>query len=69
VEYGKKFLIIGSKNAVTYKEIFPLIKDNKMWVGAGFANGNAYFSIPVKQAREFASGVYDVSTGLGPVNV
>ena len=33
MEYEKKFLIIGNKNAVTYKEIFPLIKDNKMWIG------------------------------------
>ena len=64
VEHGKKFLIIGSKNAVTYKEIFPLIKDNKMWIGAGFAKGNAYFSIPADRAREFANGVYDKSTGL-----
>lgn len=33
VEYEKQFLIIGNFNAVTYKEIFPLIKDNKMWIG------------------------------------
>lgn len=33
MEYGKKFLIIGNKNAITYKEIFPLIKDNKLWLG------------------------------------
>lgn len=33
MEYGKKFLIIGPQNAVTYKEIFPLIKDDKMWWG------------------------------------
>lgn len=63
-EHGKKFLIIGSKNAITYKEIFPLIKGNRMWVGAGFAQGNAYFSIPADRAREFANGVYDKSTGL-----
>lgn len=31
--YEKKFIIIGNKNAITYKEIFPLIKDNKLWVG------------------------------------
>ena len=37
VEYGKKFLIIGPKNAITYKEIFPLIKDTKLWLGTGFA--------------------------------
>ena len=33
VQYGKQFLIVGSQNAVTYKEIFPLIKDNRMWLG------------------------------------
>lgn len=33
IEYGKQFLIIGSQNAITYKEIFPLIKDNKLWLG------------------------------------
>jgi len=33
IEYGKKFLIIGNYNAVIYKEIFPLIKDNKIWLG------------------------------------
>ena len=33
IEYDKKFLIIGSMNAITYKEIFPLIKENKMWLG------------------------------------
>ena len=64
MEHGKKFLIIGPKNAVTYKEIFPLIKETKLWIGAGFANGNAYFSIPANSRREFADGVYDPSTGL-----
>jgi hypothetical protein len=34
VELDKKFVIIGSKNAITYKEIFPLIKENKLWVGS-----------------------------------
>ena len=32
-EYGKKFLIIGSMNAITYKEIFPYIMENKLWLG------------------------------------
>ncbi len=64
VEHRKKFLIIGPKNAVTYKEIFPLIKGTELWLGAGFANGNAYFSIPPDGGREFADGVYDASTGL-----
>lgn len=33
IKYNKKFLIIGNKNAITYKEVFPLIKDNKLWLG------------------------------------
>ena len=33
MEYGKKFIIIGNKNAITYKEFFPLLKDNKVWIG------------------------------------
>ena len=36
VGHGKKFLIIGSMNAITYKEIFPLIKANKIWIGYNF---------------------------------
>ena len=33
IEYEKKFLIIGNVNAITYKEIFPLIKENRIWLG------------------------------------
>lgn len=33
MEHNKKFLIIGNKNAITYKEFFPLLKDNKVWIG------------------------------------
>ncbi|WP_086241143.1 MULTISPECIES: adenine-specific methyltransferase EcoRI family protein [Campylobacter] len=62
IEYDKKFLIIGSLNAISYKEIFPLIKDNKLWLGHGFKGGNAYFKSV--NLREFASGVYDENTGL-----
>ena len=42
-ESNKKFLIIGSMNAVTYKKVFPLIKDNKMWLGKGFKSRVGYF--------------------------
>ena len=38
IEYDKKFLIIGNKNAITYKEIFKLIKENKLWLGYTLAN-------------------------------
>jgi len=44
IEYDKKFLIIGNQNAITYKEIFPLIKDNKMWLGHN--NGAQEFLVP-----------------------
>lgn len=44
VEYNKKFLIIGNQNAVTYKEIFPLIKDNKMWLGVD-NGGTKWFQV------------------------
>jgi len=64
VEYDKKFIIIGSKNAITYKDIFRLIKENKLWLGNGFPNGNAFFMIPSQYAREWADGVYDPKTGL-----
>jgi hypothetical protein len=49
-------------NAITYKEIFPLIKENKMWLGNGFRAGNAYFSTPF--AKEYGAGVYMSETGL-----
>lgn len=62
-DHNKKFVIIGNMNAITYKEIFPLIKDNKLWLGNGFHAGNAYFAIP-NLRRDFASGVYDEKTGL-----
>lgn len=62
VEAGKSFVIIGSLNAITYKEVFPLIKEDKMWLGNGFHAGNAYFSTPV--SREYAEGVYNEETGL-----
>lgn len=44
MEYKKDFLIIGSQNAVTYKEIFPLIRDNKMWLG--YYCGDMEFTVP-----------------------
>lgn len=43
VEYDKKFIIIGHQNALTYKETFKLIKENKMWLGYGFKGGAAHF--------------------------
>ena len=46
MEYNKKFLIVGHQNAITYKEVFPLIKENRVWLGYGFKGGAAHFSSP-----------------------
>ena len=46
VEYDKKFLIIGNINVVTYKEVFPLIRDNKMWLGPSITSGDRKFNVP-----------------------
>ena len=44
--YEKKFIIIGNQNAVTYKEVFPLIKENKMWFGVSIHSGDREFRVP-----------------------
>lgn len=44
----KKFLIMGNVNAITYKEIFPLIKGNKLWLGSSIHSGDTEFKIPSK---------------------
>ncbi len=46
IEYDKKFIIIGNLNAITYKEIFSLIKDNKIWLGCTLDGRNIWFRIP-----------------------
>ena len=43
VKYDKKFIIIGNQNAITYKEIFPLFKENRVWLGFGFRGNAAHF--------------------------
>ena len=61
---AKKFLIIGNMNAITYKEVFPLIMANKMWLGNGFSHGNAYFRVADGCRTEYANGVYDQQANL-----
>jgi len=46
VDYDKKFLIIANINAITYKEVFPLIKDNKIWLGTGMGRWISGFIVP-----------------------
>lgn len=64
IKYGKDFVIVGSKNAITYMDVFKLIQENKIWIGNGFPNGNAFFRIPAEYSREWANGVYNPETGL-----
>ncbi len=44
MEYKKAFLIVGNQNAITYREIFPLIRDNDVWLG--YNNGHFWFAVP-----------------------
>ena len=63
-EANKQCLIIGNQGGVGYKEVFPLIKENRLWLGNGFNAGNAYFGLPKELVRDYASGVFDEKTGL-----
>lgn len=55
VEHKMKFLIIGNMNAVTYKENFTLIKDNKMWYGQSISSGDREFQVPDDYPLDAAS--------------
>lgn len=61
VEAKKEFLIIGNKNAIAYKEIFKLIKDNKIWLGCNSANK---FEIPGNKDTEKVAGLTRWFTNL-----
>ena len=64
IEYNKKFLIIGKVMSVTCKEIFPLIINDKMWLGYGFKGGAAHFMSPyedIASASDHREGMIRVS--------
>lgn len=64
VKYDKKFVVIGNQNAITYKEIFPLIKANKIWLGFGFKGGAGHFYSnyeDVAKAGDHRAGMIRVS--------
>src|SRR5690606_8440770 len=44
IQHGKKFVVVGNQNAITYKEIFNLIKNDKIWLG--YKNGDMAFKVP-----------------------
>ena len=52
---GQQFALVGNLNAITYKDVFPLIQAGQMWLGYGFENGNAYFTAPT--ASDYGDGV------------
>ena len=54
MEYEKKFLIVGNVNAISYKEIFPLIRDNKLWLGPSITSGDRKFRVPEDYALNAA---------------
>lgn len=68
IEYGKKFLILGDQNAITYKEIFKLIKEDKLWFG--YDNGGTKwfqvpddYDIPTESRKKIVNGVKYFSMG------
>ncbi len=64
MEYDKKFLIIGNQGAIIYREIFPLFKENKIWLGYGFKGGAAHFVSPyedIATATDHKEGMIRVS--------
>lgn len=55
----KQFLILGNINAISYKEVFPLIKDNKIWLGPSISSGDREFMIPQEYMTISPSLRYD----------
>ena len=56
MDADKKFVVIGNQNATTYKEIFPLIKENKLWFGPSISSGDREFMVPKEYPLD-AAGV------------
>lgn len=57
IEYNKQFIIIGNKNCITYKEVFPLIRDNKLWLGNTSMSRDMLFTVP-KTYEEYLRKTY-----------
>ncbi|WP_342258479.1 adenine-specific methyltransferase EcoRI family protein [Spiroplasma endosymbiont of Dioctria linearis] len=54
-EYGKQYSIIGNVNAITYKNVFPLIKENKVWLGKSIHSGDRWFAVPEHYGADAAT--------------
>ena len=59
IEHRKQFIIIGNLNAITYKEIFPLIMQNKIWLGPSINSGDREFGVPESYPLKAASSRID----------
>lgn len=55
ISTGKQFAIIGNLNAITYKDVFPLLRDNEMWLGATISSGDREFRVPDSYPLDAAS--------------
>lgn len=65
INNNKNFIIIGKMSAINNSDFFDLLKNNKIWLGYGFENGNAYFKLPEDaDTSKYAKGVYNPETGL-----
>lgn len=69
IEYGKKFVIIGSLNAVKYKDIFPYIKNNEIWLGQSIHSGDRMFYVPDDYPLNASSCGIDPETGRKYIRV
>lgn len=74
VQYKNSFIILGTINAVSYKECFDLIKDNKLWLGASIHSGDIEFAVPqnykldLNNAKRLSNGDLKTKTGRIDVN-
>ena len=69
---NKKFLIIANQNAITYKEVFPLLKNNTVWLGKGFPGNVGFFGSPYEDiavASEHKDGLIRISGVMWFTNI
>lgn len=69
MEHKKDFIIIGNQNAITYKEFFPLIMQNKVWLGASIHSGDRAFYVPDDYPLEAAGCGVDEESGRKYIRV
>ena len=67
-KHGKKYIVIGNVNAITYKEVFPLIMQNRLWLGASIHSGDREFRVPDSYPLE-AAGCRTDKSGIKFIRV